>query len=89
MRKYRILISSHHITSHLISSYLILSYLVFSSILCSFPVYSNAKNNLISSLQSVLSYRFELQDLHVTETMPQLIGLSEAYILIYERKGEK
>mmetsp|Transcript_28280 Transcript_28280/g.27113 ORF Transcript_28280/g.27113 Transcript_28280/m.27113 type:complete len:627 (+) Transcript_28280:162-2042(+) len=30
---------------------------------------------------------FELQDLHVTETMPQLIGLSEAYILIYERKG--
>ena len=29
---------------------------------------------------------FELQDLHVTETMPQLIGLSEAYTLIYERK---
>ena len=32
--------------------------------------------------------RFELQDLHVTETMPQLIGLSEAYILIYERKSD-
>lgn len=29
---------------------------------------------------------FELQDLHVTETMPQLIGLSESYILVYERK---
>lgn len=30
---------------------------------------------------------FELQDLHVTETMPQLIGLSESYILMYERKA--
>jgi U4/U6.U5 tri-snRNP-associated protein 2 len=29
---------------------------------------------------------FELQDLHVTETVPQLIGLSESYVLIYERK---
>ena len=29
---------------------------------------------------------FEMQDLHVTETMPQLIGLSESYLLIYERK---
>ncbi|CAM9396362.1 unnamed protein product, partial [Ectocarpus fasciculatus] len=29
---------------------------------------------------------FELQDLHVTETLPQLIGLSESYLLIYERK---
>ena len=30
---------------------------------------------------------FELQDLHVSETMPQLIGLSESYILVYERKA--
>jgi len=29
---------------------------------------------------------FELQDLHVSETMPQLIGLSESYMLVYERK---
>jgi len=29
---------------------------------------------------------YELQDLHVVETMPQLIGLSESYIMIYERK---
>eukprot|EP00602_Paraphysomonas_sp_CaronLab_P000725 CAMPEP_0185027716 /NCGR_PEP_ID=MMETSP1103-20130426/12934_1 /TAXON_ID=36769 /ORGANISM="Paraphysomonas bandaiensis, Strain Caron Lab Isolate" /LENGTH=339 /DNA_ID=CAMNT_0027561823 /DNA_START=877 /DNA_END=1896 /DNA_ORIENTATION=- len=29
---------------------------------------------------------FELQDLHVMETMPQLIGLSESYMLIYEKK---
>jgi len=30
----------------------------------------------------------EMQDLHVwsTETMPQLVALSEAYIQIYERK---
>ncbi|CAM9221693.1 unnamed protein product [Discosporangium mesarthrocarpum] len=27
-----------------------------------------------------------IQDLHVQETMPQLIGLSESYIMIYERK---
>lgn len=30
--------------------------------------------------------RYEVQDLHVQETMPQLIGLSESYIIIYERK---
>jgi U4/U6.U5 tri-snRNP-associated protein 2 len=29
---------------------------------------------------------FEIEDLHVKETMPQLIGLSESYILIYQRK---
>jgi len=28
---------------------------------------------------------FEMQDLHVKETMPQLIAQSEAYIQIYER----
>jgi len=32
---------------------------------------------------------FELQDLHVSETMPQLIGLSESYMLVYERKKAK
>jgi U4/U6.U5 tri-snRNP-associated protein 2 len=30
---------------------------------------------------------YEMQDLHVQETMPQLIGLSESYILIFQRKG--
>ena len=30
---------------------------------------------------------YEIQDLHVQETMPQLIGLSESYILIFEKKG--
>ena len=30
---------------------------------------------------------YEMQDLHVEETMPQLIGLSESYLLIFERKG--
>ena len=29
---------------------------------------------------------FEVQDLHVTETQPQLIGLSESNLLVYERK---
>ncbi|KAF0712860.1 Aste57867_4627 [Aphanomyces stellatus] len=29
---------------------------------------------------------YEVQDLHVQETMPQLIGISESYLLIYERK---
>ena len=29
---------------------------------------------------------YEIQDLHVQETMPQLIGLSESYILIFEKK---
>lgn len=30
---------------------------------------------------------FEIQDLHVKETMPQLIGLSESYLLVYENKS--
>lgn len=29
---------------------------------------------------------FELQDLHVAETLPQLVGLSESSLLVYERK---
>jgi U4/U6.U5 tri-snRNP-associated protein 2 len=30
---------------------------------------------------------YEMQDLHVQETMPQLIGLSESYVLVFERKS--
>ena len=30
---------------------------------------------------------YEIQDLHVQETMPQLVGLSESYMLIYERQN--
>ncbi|OQS07875.1 U4/U6.U5 tri-snRNP-associated protein [Thraustotheca clavata] len=30
---------------------------------------------------------YELQDLHVQETMPQLIGISESYVLVYERQA--
>ncbi|KAF1335528.1 U4/u6.u5 tri-snrnp-associated protein, partial [Globisporangium splendens] len=30
---------------------------------------------------------YEIQDLHVQETMPQLIGVSESYMMIYERKA--
>lgn len=29
---------------------------------------------------------YEIQDLHVAETIPQLVGLSESCLLIYERK---
>jgi len=32
---------------------------------------------------------FETQDLHVEETMPQLIGVSESYVLIFERKSSQ
>ena len=30
---------------------------------------------------------YEMQDLNVTETMPQLIGVSESLLLIFERKS--
>lgn len=30
---------------------------------------------------------YEMQDLHVQETMAQLIGVSESYLLIFERKS--
>jgi len=29
---------------------------------------------------------YEIQDLHVQETMPQLVALSESYMLIFERQ---
>lgn len=32
---------------------------------------------------------YEIQDLHVQETMPQLIGVSESYVLIFQRKSEQ
>jgi hypothetical protein len=41
---------------------------------------------LIPSQNKATEQWFELQDLHVSETMPQLIGLSESYMLVYERK---
>ena len=31
---------------------------------------------------------FELQDLHVSETMPQLIGVSQAYINVWRRQQQ-
>ena len=30
---------------------------------------------------------YEMQDLHVQEIMPQLIGVSESYVLFFERKS--
>jgi U4/U6.U5 tri-snRNP-associated protein 2 len=32
---------------------------------------------------------YEMQDLHVQEIMPQLIGVSESFVLIFEKKGQK
>ncbi|CAM9519351.1 unnamed protein product, partial [Chrysoparadoxa australica] len=32
---------------------------------------------------------YELQDLHVQESMPQLIALSESYVLVYEKRREQ
>jgi U4/U6.U5 tri-snRNP-associated protein 2 len=37
-------------------------------------------------LQNESDQWFEIEDLHVQETMPQLIGLSESYLMVYERK---
>lgn len=31
---------------------------------------------------------YEIQDLHVTEVMPQQIGISESYVLIFERQQQ-
>jgi len=32
---------------------------------------------------------YEMQDLHVQKIMPQQIGLSESYVLIFEKKGQR
>jgi U4/U6.U5 tri-snRNP-associated protein 2 len=40
----------------------------------------------VHTKSTATSQWFEIEDLHVKETMPQLIGLSESYILIYQRK---
>jgi U4/U6.U5 tri-snRNP-associated protein 2 len=61
---------------------------------------SGSRNNKATSKTNPLtegSYRvhvqnkateqwYEIQDLHVQETHPQLIGVSESYLLIYERQ---
>jgi U4/U6.U5 tri-snRNP-associated protein 2 len=31
-------------------------------------------------------FRYEMQDLHVSETLPQMVALSEAYMQIYEQQ---
>ena len=33
-------------------------------------------------------FRYEMQDLHVAETLPQMVELSEAYMQIYELQEE-
>lgn len=33
-----------------------------------------------------LFVRYEMQDLHVAETLPQMVALSEAYMQIYEQQ---
>ena len=35
-----------------------------------------------------ISFRYEMQDLHVAETLPQMVELSEAYMQIYELQEE-
>jgi U4/U6.U5 tri-snRNP-associated protein 2 len=31
-------------------------------------------------------FRYEMQDLHVDETLPQMVALSETYMQIYEQQ---
>lgn len=40
------------------------------------------------SLNDFCCYRYEMQDLHVTSILPQMITLTEAYIQIYELKQD-
>lgn len=37
------------------------------------------------STKNLYMNRYEMQDLHVTETLPQMVALSEAYMQIYEQ----
>lgn len=37
------------------------------------------------SLKTFFTIRYEMQDLHVTETLPQMVALSETYMQIYEQ----
>ena len=37
----------------------------------------------------LVTYRYEMQDLHVTETLPQMVALSEAYMQIYEQHHQQ
>ena len=39
------------------------------------------------SFENLFYVRYEMQDLHVTETLPQMVALSEAYMQIYEQHG--
>jgi len=33
--------------------------------------------------------RYEVQDLHVSETLPQMVALSEAYMQVYEQQQQQ
>lgn len=41
--------------------------------------------NLWISKDTIFLTRYEMQDLHVTETLPQMVALSETYMQIYEQ----
>lgn len=40
-------------------------------------------------MRNEIFFRFEIQDLHITPVMPQLVCLSEAYIQIYELQSNE
>ena len=50
-------------------------------------VYVNANSNAtVQVTYEVHVCRYEMQDLHVTETLPQMVALSETYMQIYEQQ---
>lgn len=44
-----------------------------------------AMQNYIGLKHGIQCCRYEMQDLHVSETLPQMVALSEAYMQIYEQ----
>ena len=46
-----------------------------------------SKSALEEAINFSLKFCCSVQDLHVQETLPQLIGLTEAYLLVYQRHG--
>ena len=45
----------------------------------------NENETVLTEASYFYIFRYEMQDLHVSETLPQMVALSETYMQIYEQ----
>lgn len=58
----------------------------YGSFLNIFCDYVSEMLEIVDVASNFMFCRYEMQDLHVSETLPQMVALSEAYMQIYEQQ---